>query len=390
MNQALEIIDALLERLTKNDLSDGIGVLVPAQKQKANSKEHWEYVLQTNVEKWYPLIAHLTFTSHWIPLTMDEAKEMIELYSGQLNIKEHFSLEAAFSWMSEEIKDKLKTLTNKLDEAMDIKKHYFCKLSTRSPKDVFIKGYYTDNNEKSLKHLFIECMNDGRYNLDKSSLNDKKIGIEQACVNILKCANSMDVMLLLIQSKRIYDDLMNDINACESDKSGKKIFNQSIILREWDDNLFVMNEFRGFVYNNQLTAISQYHDNIRHSKIVDNKENIQKYIFNYWKKYCKQPLSKLGIDYIVDFVILKDSHDLDVKEEDNQESNIKVIELNAFADDTGPLLFSWQSDRHILCNTQNVSQETFQPQIRVQTLEFDECNLRELFENQRELIKLKL
>jgi hypothetical protein len=63
-------------------------------------------------------------------------------------------------------------------------------------------------------------------------------------------------------------------------KSKDKI---QIIIREWKD-ISISNEFRGFVYNSKLTALSQYFDICYFKSIEKNKEEI---VQNIQKKFLE-------------------------------------------------------------------------------------------------------
>lgn len=116
-------------------------------------------------------------------------------------------------------------------------------------------------------------------------------------------------------------------------------------------------EFRAFVHNNQLTAISQYdcilsllfllsHFDIfaylsYYPYLVTNKAKIQKQILSFFINTLQPALQSYG-NYVVDFFV--------GEEEKEGESNVKVVELNSFESWTGGCLFSWTTDRDIILN----------------------------------------
>jgi hypothetical protein len=92
-----------------------------------------------------------------------------------------------------------------------------------------------------------------------------------------------------------------------------------IILREWNPYIRYDLEFRCFVYDNNLTAISQY-DFSLHSEIIKNNHNlIKESILKYFNDKIKNSLINFK-NYVIDIAIL-----------DREEfSTLKVIELNPF------------------------------------------------------------
>ena len=97
-------------------------------------------------------------------------------------------------------------------------------------------------------------------------------------------------------------------------------------------------EFRGFVYNNQLNALSQYNHFIYFQRLTEMKQEIQKRILSFFEQKVKDKLKEYE-GYIVDFAICGQQLD-----------TILIIELNPFMDSTDPGLFSWKNEREKLQN----------------------------------------
>jgi hypothetical protein len=134
--------------------------------------------------------------------------------------------------------------------------------------------------------------------------------------NVLKgfcCHNDKEVFDLLFDSERIMEDsyryYMND--------------GGYLVLREWKD-IKKYEEFRCFVSDRKLEAISQYEYFNYFPKIVENKITIQNIILAKFQQIK---------DYIPSDCIL----DIWVK---NYKEAV-VIELNPLGIDTDPCLFSW-------------------------------------------------
>ena len=86
-------------------------------------------------------------------------------------------------------------------------------------------------------------------------------------------------------------------------------------------------EFRGFVYKNQLNAITQYDDLIFHQDIYDQRETLEQRMRTFFEETVKPELTDIE-SYVIDFFV-----DVD---------RVYVIELNPFHNGAGAGLFSWR------------------------------------------------
>jgi len=90
----------------------------------------------------------------------------------------------------------------------------------------------------------------------------------------LKVNSAQEAMQLLKDSSRVYQDLLR---ACKQEK-----WDIQILVREWID-IPVQSEFRAFVYNKKIRAISQYYDVCFFPELIQDKENIIKRIQYYFE-----------------------------------------------------------------------------------------------------------
>jgi len=100
-------------------------------------------------------------------------------------------------------------------------------------------------------------------------------------------------------------------------------------------------EFRGFVYKQKFTALSQYNHQYVSKRLIDNKKVIEDRIISFWEEYIAPSLKnkeKLQ-SYVVDFALTGDNFD-----------KVWVVELNPFLTSTSSNLFSWSTDNKILHN----------------------------------------
>nr|QYA18847.1 Cdc123 [Clandestinovirus] len=123
-----------------------------------------------------------------------------------------------------------------------------------------------------------------------------------------------------------------------------------IMLREFVEMPF-QNEFRCFVYDGKLRAISQYHWMIHDKSIVDNQLAIRDRIDTFYR------LSKQYIPYkdcVMDVILLDDESKF---EGTFMNLGIYLIEFNCFGGDlvAGSALYHWYHDYDILYKNSNLA-----------------------------------
>jgi len=100
-------------------------------------------------------------------------------------------------------------------------------------------------------------------------------------------------------------------------------------------------EFRAWVYDNQLTAISQYYTSFHWPELDGDTFQLSTpkgQIFHKLAKLFEQVrdrFSDLG-NYIIDFAITGDGRAI-------------VLELNPYLPSTGACLFTWEADSQVCC-----------------------------------------
>ncbi|CAC5413039.1 Cell division cycle protein 123 homolog,Cell division cycle protein 123 [Mytilus coruscus] len=144
----------------------------------------------------------------------------------------------------------------------------------------------------------------------------------------LKCTCPSDIYLLLKSSEFITHDLTQPFYKCEDydeDRSDITV-KYHLILRQWQD-LNPAAEFRCYVRNNQLLAISQRHHSIYYEHIVDQREDIVADIksFFYHMVSPKFPCTNYSFD-----VYRRDK------------GKLLLIDFNPFGSVTDSLMFTWK------------------------------------------------
>jgi len=229
-----------------------------------------------------------------------------------------------------------------------MKKLFFVRLSSRSPKDVglseehpqFLKILHeellkkTPLKRKPVKPLGgIEDIHHLAASLDE---NSKRDAVLTTSSRLLRVTTAKDALWLIQNSERTYSDL---IHAVQHWKKGQKVesekhnWGMKLVVRKWDDRVYLGNEFRGFVCNGKLTAFCQYNDTCYYSHLLNKEKELREKLRLYWEKIAPM-LSGYPVA-VVDFVLL-------------YKNEIKVVEINPFGPMTGASLFNWVYDRSML------------------------------------------
>jgi len=263
------------------------------------------------IGSWYAQLSFCTFRTESVDLSFDDASAIVEV---------HYKSELKSAQLQKSYDELIERIDAKLKESFP--GGAFVKLDTRSPKDVPVYDF----ENKVIQKL----LND---ELDKlSNINDEDsqtAAFVIATNRYLKITSGAQAVKLLTISTRVSPDLNRALDF------GPKLFKAKIILREWDDYVpdHPEMEFRGFVRNNTLNALSQYFSFVRFPYLVKNKELVQKRILDFFE-------SVKGLipheSYVIDFLVMKDK--------------VMIIEFNPFHIGAGACLFSWSTDRDIIMN----------------------------------------
>ena len=264
-----------------------------------------------NLDVWYPLVKDITFKSYFIPLEREEGQVIFKYYKSKivLTYSEYKILES--------LEKKIDTV---IQNNENLKKNgAFIRLIDRSPKDgdpynnEKVIEEYKSNLEKLSKEL----------NKDINDNNLRRASMDKTHMLIVR--NGKEALNLLLTSERNHIDINDWI-----ENGGK----QQIVLREWNNELSLDYEFRVFIYNNRITAISQYDLYGLFPHLIEEKEKIKKLIHDFWEKEVKNKI-KFPF-YIVDFGYIN--------------GKIIFIELSPFLPTTGGGLYHWNYDLNELEN----------------------------------------
>jgi hypothetical protein len=139
--------------------------------------------------------------------------------------------------------------------------------------------------------------------------NDLYISFASSLTQALKVRNGNEALDLLLNSERVFTDLRRALDFSEK-------FEVKLILREWNDDIKYEYEFRCFVYQNSLNAISQYDYCFFSEELMMNSDKMKSSISSFFDGVVKNKLKDLE-NYVIDFGVTKSGE-------------IFVIELNPF------------------------------------------------------------
>lgn len=165
----------------------------------------------------------------------------------------------------------------------------FVKTSSRSAKDApLVQGRF--------KELFLSELK--TYPDKEITENTKIFCLLKAAFVALRVKTADEVVDMFIRSERIYQDLLlAAVNQVDK-------YEEHFVIRKFVD-IDVDMEFRGFVWNYELVALSQYNYAICSERLVAEKEKFSNMVKNYYNTKIKPKLEKTKFPpkSIVDFAI---------------------------------------------------------------------------------------
>ena len=165
----------------------------------------------------------------------------------------------------------------------------FVKTSSRSAKDAPLV-------QTRFRELYLNEL--GSYSESERSENVKITCLLKAAFVALRVKSAADVVDMFIRSERIYQDLL----LAAVNQVGR--YNEHFVVRKFVD-IDVDMEFRGFVWNYDLVALSQYNYAICSDRLVAGKDKFGEMILTYYNSVIKPKLidSKFPANSIIDFAV---------------------------------------------------------------------------------------
>ena len=269
--------------------------------------------LSWDLDVWYPRLKEFTFKTVFIPLTSQERDAIIRFNE--------------VSWKNVDCKNKLTkaeintllVLEKEIDEK--IKENFnenggFIRLCGRSPKDA--EPLHPDKFYARFKEEYQKLLSSGF----KQNIHTKMCAISRT--PLMQIKSGEEAMALLLSSERVFSDMLDWRNFGEPEQ---------ICLREFQKELTIDYEFRVFIYDNNLTAISQYDHHSFYPHLYDIKDLIFEKIKKKWESFHSTIQTR---NYAADFGFIPSTQE------------IVLVEMSPFFPCTGGSLFSWSADFEIL------------------------------------------
>jgi hypothetical protein len=315
-------------------LSDEDILALGIKKEWVESFRRQRYQAAFGIESWYDDLREHTFYTKSVSLSYEEAKALSQY---------HYFITQSME-ISHESLERVKGIEQRIDEAINSDERLaigaFIKLNTRSPKDVVLYDFSNENVaelvKKELAMLYAQRTNQsiedlllpsGKFNIPKDQREDNaETSVFVVATNrALKVTSGSEALYLLAKSDRISEDLNKIL------PFGEEHFSLNLILREWLDEVVERPqfEFRAFVHQNQLNAMSQYFCFCKYEDLIAQEEEVKETILKFHSS-IRDSISHTS--YVIDFYIKKDG-------------GVLIIELNPFHNGAGAALFSWAKDR---------------------------------------------
>ena len=183
-------------------------------------------------------------------------------------------------------------LQKTMDQAFPNNDGFFAKTSSRSAKDACI-----------FKRDFLDLYkNELSKSSDPSQENSRIIALLTAAFIALRVKCASDVLTMFVISERIYQDMLL---ATEAQNPSADLFKENIILRPFIP-IDIDMEFRGFVFQQRLTCLSQYNSLIYSPRLCQEKDVILEKMTSFFNQMVKPKLNAYkSSDYVIDFALTK-------------------------------------------------------------------------------------
>lgn len=269
----------------------------------------------------------LTFPTRVLDMTLEQGLALRALYQHRVNGRA--SPEPKLQSALTQLEKRIDAVVNEFSASGE-KVGIFVRLSTRSPKDAL---YYpgTENYNKMVTLLADRIKTIDPDCSEKDRANQELIIFTETMTQALQVTSGKAAIDLLANSERILTDLNRALDF-------PNLWDMKLIVRLFQPIPYSM-EFRGFVHNKKLTALSQYDPYICFEELNSSKTQ-RRIIRKIETFFNEQVMERVPYDhYIVDFGI---------RNLKSKNAEVVVVEINSFEPSTGPALFSWEHDLDLL------------------------------------------
>jgi len=219
-------------------------------KSESGIGEYQRYIQAFNIERWLKPLDGVTFPTVMSDISPAEARELAGCY-------ESFKSGVESIQPSHTLIESLQRSVEEVDHGCGV----FIKTSSRSAKDFANHERLQAEFGTRLANLPNPTGHEG------TCENDQMIAMSYASMELLRMRSASEALEFFAKSERTWNDMVLAL-ACEENG-----WEEHAIVRRWVD-LEPDMEFRCFVANGCLTAISQYHHLVYFPRLVSNRDSV--------------------------------------------------------------------------------------------------------------------
>ncbi len=297
-----------------------------------DDKEYEELLKDASFENYYDAIKDFSFHSEMFVL---EKPELQALVDQSVKYKETNT----YDWRSDPILVRLEQKINEYiqkerDRVGDQNAGVFIRLSTISPKDAVVNRPDFQSHIDSALRDYIEPLENDMGLSFVSPMNRRIYALYIASTTAMKVMSADRALDMLIESGRTQQEISTTL------RKNDQIY---LVVREWA-TFDVAHEFRAFVNEKKLTAMTQYNPFLLFPHLVAQREDISQLVQEF---FYEKFVHKLSMDrYILDVLLtLKRGVNITDKIPVKDKYDVKIIEINPFAEFAGTIMFTWENDR---------------------------------------------
>lgn len=167
----------------------------------------------------------------------------------------------------------------------------FVKTSSRSAKDSPLAS-------SKFKQLYAQFMSQLDKRPEQHTENDQINCLLRAAFQCMRVRTGAEVIDMFVRSERIYQDMLLCI------AMSPRRFRENFVIRQFRE-IDVDMEFRGFVFNGQLTALSQYNYLLHSERLCHSRQSLCELIQRYFSAEVAPRLVQANFltSYVIDFAV---------------------------------------------------------------------------------------
>ena len=281
------------------------------QASEVETYKRYAYQQAFGLQSWYEALRDHTYETWFVEL---DAAETSALHR------------AASAGRIEGERQALASAQARVDEALALAgPSAFVKLNTRSPKDVVMGA----DGDPAVVDVVLGRVRERLRGAQPSQQHEEldatsllMSAFVAATTEELRVADGAGALALLARSQRVRQDLAKVVSFGTSGAA-----RASISVRRWCDEVarHPEGEFRGFVWQGALNAVSQYDDVTFYPQLAQRRAELGGRLLAFFDEHVRAPLAACGHDdFVIDFFVHP------------RTDEVKVIELNPFHTGAGP------------------------------------------------------